>query len=89
MNYLIRALAFFRPDAGRIGWAFILLVLATGANLLKPWPLAWIIDSVLGDKPLPAPVLTWVGDWEKPLLLTLFGIAILVLHATHGALSAG
>jgi ATP-binding cassette, subfamily B, bacterial len=89
MNYLIRALAFFRPDAGRIGWAFILLVLATGANLLKPWPLAWIIDSVLGDKPLPGPVQNWVGDWEKPLLLTLFGVAILVLHAAHGALSAG
>ena len=59
MKNLLRALQYFRPDASRIAFVFALLLLSVGANLLKPWPLALIVDCVIGEKPLPA----WLGEW--------------------------
>ena len=55
---LLRALSYFRPDAGRIALALGLLLLGIGLNLLKPWPLALLVDSVLGSKPYPG----WLFD---------------------------
>ncbi|MEO8426821.1 MAG: hypothetical protein ABI651_06890, partial [Verrucomicrobiota bacterium] len=56
MKNVARALEFFRPDLSRIALVFFLILLSTGFNLLKPWPLALIVDCVLGPKPLPAPM---------------------------------
>ena len=50
---LLRALGYFRPDGGRIAFALGLLLLGIGLNLLKPWPLAFLVDSILGGKPYP------------------------------------
>lgn len=88
MNKLGRALRFFRPDADRLTIVGVLLLLSIGANLLKPWPLAIIIDSVLGDKPFPPAVNSAVGGLSKETLLLLFGIAVLVLHLGQSALSS-
>jgi len=49
LRQLLRALGYFRPDAGRIGLSLGLLLLGIGLNLLKPWPLALLVDSVLGS----------------------------------------
>jgi ATP-binding cassette, subfamily B, bacterial len=87
MNNLRRALKFFRPDTGRIMFAVILLVLSTGVGLMKPWPLAFIVDSIIGDKPLPS-WLNWTAGWGQSVLLALFGGSILLLHAGQGALQA-
>lgn len=88
MNRFSRVLAFFRPDLGRVLLAFGLLVLAIGANLLKPWPVALLADSVLGDKPLP----DWLAGQpvasNQMTLLTFLGISVLILHAVHGGLKA-
>ncbi|HJV59009.1 MAG TPA: hypothetical protein VJ971_23665, partial [Methylomirabilota bacterium] len=40
LRQLLRALGYFRPDAGRIALSLGLLLLGIGLNLLKPWPLA-------------------------------------------------
>lgn len=87
MNNLFRALQFFRPDLGRVSFAFGLLILSTGANLLKPWPLALIVDNVLGGKPFP-PWFAGASDWDKNVLLLSLSGAILLFHASQGALSA-
>ena len=87
MNNLFRALQFFRPDLGRVSFAFGLLVLSTGANLLKPWPLALIVDNVLGGKPFP-PWFAGAAGWDKNVLLLSLSGAILLFHASQGALSA-
>ncbi|MSU20519.1 MAG: ABC transporter ATP-binding protein [Pedosphaera sp.] len=87
MNNLFRALQFFRPDLGRVSFAFGLLILSTGANLLKPWPLALIVDNVLGGKPFP-PWFVGASDWDKNVLLLSLSGAILLFHASQGALSA-
>jgi len=81
-------MAFFRPDMPRVVLSLGLLVLAIGANLLKPWPVALLADSVLGDKPLPG----WMSGQgfatNKTALLSFLGISVLVLHALHGGLKA-
>ena len=53
MKDFLRVLKYFRPDSGRIVAVFCLILASAALNALKPWPLALIVDSVLGDKPLP------------------------------------
>jgi ATP-binding cassette subfamily B protein/subfamily B ATP-binding cassette protein MsbA len=87
MRDLLRALKYFQPDAPRIGGAFCLLLASTVLNVLKPWPLALIVDHVLGPKPLPH----WFGPgaaWGKPALLAELCIALLLLYLGQAALSA-
>jgi ATP-binding cassette, subfamily B, bacterial len=86
---LIRALSYFRPDAGRVGLTLGLLLLSIGLNLLKPWPLAILVDSVLGSKPYPAWLPSTVHEWSAPAQITaLVGLA-LGLHLVHAAACAG
>jgi ATP-binding cassette subfamily B protein/subfamily B ATP-binding cassette protein MsbA len=47
MKPLLRALSYFRPDAGRIWVVLVLLLVSVGLNVLKPWPLALLVDNVL------------------------------------------
>jgi ATP-binding cassette subfamily B protein/subfamily B ATP-binding cassette protein MsbA len=86
---LLRALGYFRPDAGRIALSLGLLLLGIGLNLLKPWPLALLVDSVLGSKPYPG----WLPDearaWGQPAQLTAIVAASLALHLIHAAACAG
>jgi ATP-binding cassette, subfamily B, bacterial len=87
MKNLLRVLQFFRPDRARILVSLVLLLLSTTAGLLKPWPLALIVDNILGNKPLPA-FLRWAQGWDRTALLALFGLAIVVLYLGQGALAA-
>ena len=86
---LLRALSYFRPDAGRIALSLGLLLLGIGLNLLKPWPLAFLVDSILGSKPYPG----WLPDqartWGQPAQLTAVIAASLGLHLVHAAACAG
>jgi ATP-binding cassette subfamily B protein/subfamily B ATP-binding cassette protein MsbA len=87
MKDLIRALKYFWPDAGRVAGIFALLLLSVGLNVLKPWPVALLIDSVLGEKP-------WPGHRElmptaaKPSMIMWLSVAIIFLHFSQGAFSA-
>jgi ATP-binding cassette subfamily B protein len=87
MSDLTRALKYFRPDAPRIAGAFCLLLAGTALNVLKPWPLALIVDCVLEHKPLPH----WLGSadsWNPPALLAGLSAALLLLYLLQGALAA-
>jgi len=81
MNVYRRVVAYYRPFAGSIGGALVLLMLSVGLNLLKPWPLSFLIDSILtahGDHyTLPF----WSGE------LTIFEAAGLVALAAILTLS--
>ena len=89
LRQLLRALGYFRPDAGRIALSLGLLLLGIGLNLLKPWPLALLVDSILGGKPYPG----WLPDaaraWGQPAQLTAVIAASLALHLAHAAACAG
>lgn len=88
MKTLLRAMRFFRPDAPRLAAVFAFLLLGVVANVLKPWPLAVIVDSVLGDQPPPR----WLGTHDahtgRTYLLTVLAGLVLLLHAGQGILSA-
>ena len=86
---LVRALGYFRPDARRIALTLGLLLLGIGLNLLKPWPLALLVDSVLGSKPYPVWFPEHVRDWRQPIQLTAIVAASLALHLIHAAVCAG
>src|SRR4029434_3914428 len=86
---LLRALGYFRPDAGRVALTLGLLLLSIGLNLLKPWPLALLVDSVLGSKPYPAWLPDGIQYWGHPAQITAIVAASLVLHLVHAASCAG
>jgi ATP-binding cassette, subfamily B, bacterial len=89
LRLLARALGYFRPDAGRIGLSMTLLMAGIGINLLKPWPLAVLVDSVLGSKPFPAWLPSQLREWGQPEQITAIIAVSLALHLTHSAVCAG
>jgi ATP-binding cassette, subfamily B, bacterial len=89
LRLLMRALGYFRPDAGRIGLSVGLLLTGIAINLLKPWPLAILVDSVLGSKPFPTWLPSQLAEWAQPAQLTAIVAASLVLYLTHSAVCAG
>ena len=86
MSTLLRALQFFRPERARIAGVLALMLAGIGANLLKPWPMAVLVDSVLGSKALPAALQSWSGD--KAGLIALLAAATVLLHLLQGGLNA-
>ena len=87
MRDWLRALKYFRADAPRIACVFGLLLASTALNVLKPWPLALIVDCVLGGKPQPR-WLSQVVFPDRRALLAGLSAAILLLYMLQGALSA-
>jgi ATP-binding cassette subfamily B protein/subfamily B ATP-binding cassette protein MsbA len=88
MKNLLRALSYFRSDVLRLVFVFLLMLASIGLNVLKPWPLAIIVDSVLGTKTLPDFLAKNPTLENKPALLLVLALAILVLQLGQGALSA-
>jgi ATP-binding cassette subfamily B protein/subfamily B ATP-binding cassette protein MsbA len=88
LRLLVRAFGYFRPDVGRIGLAVGLLLAGIGINLLKPWPLAILVDSVLGSKPYPAWLPSEIMEWAQPAQITAIIAASLVLYFVHSAVCA-
>jgi ATP-binding cassette subfamily B protein/subfamily B ATP-binding cassette protein MsbA len=89
LRLLARALGYFRPDAGRMGLSIGLLLTGIGINLLKPWPLAILVDSVLGSKPYPAWLPGQMLEWTQPAQITAIIAASLAIYLTHSAICAG
>src|SRR4029077_18386401 len=80
---LLRALGYFRPDAGPITLSLGLLLLGIGLNLLKPWPLALLVDSILGSKPYPGWLPDAAGVCCQPAQLRASVAAPLAIHLVH------
>jgi ATP-binding cassette, subfamily B, bacterial len=89
LRLLARAFGYFKPDVGRIGLTVGLLLASIGVNLLKPWPLAILVDSVLGSKPYPAWLPGEIMAWAQPAQITAIVAASLVLYLAHSAVCAG
>src|SRR5271156_3008744 len=87
MKDWLRALKYFGPDAPRIAAALGLMLASTALNVLKPWPLALIVDCVLDHKPPPH----WFGPnavFNRAALLAGLSTALLLLYLLQGALAA-
>lgn len=84
-----RVLLYFRPELPRIAAALALMFLAIGASLLKPWPVALIIDYIVGGKSAPAWLPTRWHAADRAGLLPISVLLIFVLHAAQGVFAAG
>ena len=67
--------------------AVVILVLNLGTGLLKPWPLAVIIDSVLGERAFPDWFAGWTGAWGKEQWLVALSLVVLCLYAAQSLLN--
>ncbi len=83
MSSIRRALQYFRDKPGHLIAIALLMLSNVALNLLKPWPIAIILDSILGERPLPFIVL------ETPRArlgyLPVLVLTILLLHLAQGA----
>ncbi len=87
MSLWRRVSQFYRPEGPRLAGVFLLLMAGIGANLLKPWPVALLIDSVLDAKPLPA-WLNAASAWSPGASVLALGVAAFVLYVLHGTIDA-
>lgn len=82
-------LPFLRPYRKLAIASILLIVLTALAGLLVPWPLKVIVDSVLGDEPLPSALQGLLGPLaqDRIALLVLSVLAgLVVTSGTHGLL---
>lgn len=63
------------------------MLLGTGLFLLKPWPIAIVVDSILGDEPLPS-WLQFEADPEGRIALIVCVFLTFAIHLAVAALIA-
>ena len=80
MKTLPRALQFFRPERARILGVLALMLAGIGANLLKPWPVAAVVDALGGARGSDA------HHFAAEALL--YAVALLGITLMHGGLNA-
>lgn len=75
--WLRHAASCLRPSWRQLLLALAQMGLISGVELLKPWPLKYILDHVLGGQPLP-----WglSPDWSRETVLTVACGSLVGLH---------
>lgn len=78
-----KLLTYLKPHLWSIAWVALQVLLITGCELLKPWPLQVVIDDVLGGRTLP------IGgvSLSPGTLLLLACAAMIFVHFGAGALT--
>lgn len=71
--------------------AYFALLASVLMNLLKPWPLKLILDHILLNKPMPRPVLflSSMAGHDKPALLAILALGIVVIFFLEGIFTFG
>jgi ATP-binding cassette, subfamily B, bacterial len=90
MSVYRRALLYFRPFLGETLLGTLLMLVGIGFNLLKPWPLAIIINEILtpGNAQRATPVLKhWFGPMTPPALILLLCLSIVTIYFLAGLLN--
>jgi ATP-binding cassette subfamily B protein len=86
---LRRVLGYLRPHWKRLVVGVGLTILGIGFELLRPLPLAIVLDSVLDQKPLPRALVPLLGSLEPEALLAVAALAIVVFAIALGAATVG
>jgi ATP-binding cassette, subfamily B, bacterial len=79
---LPRLLAYLRPHRLTVLGILCLVVLMTGVELLKPWPIQFIIDRILGSGPTPPadPFYSLILACASIVIIALLSAGLLLLH---------
>jgi ATP-binding cassette subfamily B protein len=90
LGLCLRVMAYFRAHWQLLSVGLLLTGLGIGTELLKPWPLKFIIDTVLVDESpgsgIDQTLLGLLGA-EKSTLLAALCVGILVLYLSAGTLN--
>jgi ATP-binding cassette, subfamily B, bacterial len=78
---------YFRPYRLRLGLGLAALVLAIGAELAQPWPLKLVVDSVLGDHPLPSWMPQFVREGSPDTQIAVLSLMLVFLVAVGSLLN--
>jgi ATP-binding cassette subfamily B protein/subfamily B ATP-binding cassette protein MsbA len=79
-----RVLPYVRPHRRLAAGSLAMVGVSAVVTLLSPWPLAILIDSVLGDKPLPSVLGVFDGLGRYQLLAVAVVAGLLVTGLEHG-----
>ncbi|HYR37645.1 MAG TPA: ABC transporter ATP-binding protein [Methylomirabilota bacterium] len=82
-RFAARVLSYLPPYRQTLLWALVQVLLIGALEMLKPWPLKIIIDSVLGGHPPPW---GWPSGWSPQTLLLAACAALVLIYAALGAL---
>ncbi|MET0555668.1 MAG: ABC transporter ATP-binding protein [Vicinamibacteria bacterium] len=89
MPMVRRVLVHLRPHRARFSAGLGLTFFGIVLDLLKPLPLALVLDVVLGQRALPASLQPWLGGFGPIGLLSLAAGAIVVVTFARGACTVG
>lgn len=82
VSTLLRALQFFRPERARIAGVLALMLAGIGASLLKPWPVAGLVDELQYFREAK-------GGLIEPFFNALpFAVMLLAVTLVQGGLNA-
>jgi ATP-binding cassette subfamily B protein len=84
-----RLLSYFSGERKGIAAAILLMLLGIAANVLKPWPVAVMVDSVIGQKPIPSVIGRVFAGADKLAQLAFLAALILIFHFLQGLFSSG
>jgi ATP-binding cassette subfamily B protein len=84
-----RALRYAVPHRLLFAAALLFVVLGALASLAEPWPLAILVDSVLGEHPLPGPLERWVPEGSTARIGFVALVGLLVPLSIHGINALG
>ncbi len=79
-----RVLRYLWPHRVTLVWAIVQVGLISAAELLKPWPLKIVIDTVLGGQPALWP---WIAGWSGEALLFALCAGMVVIYAALAVLT--
>ena len=78
-----RALSYFRPYAGPTLVAMMLTLVANGFNVLRPWPMKYIVDTLL---PAAKQQQIVIEGWSNGTLLAAVCALMVVFHLLAGGI---
>jgi len=82
-----RLFPYLKPYKGLVVGSLFLSALAVLIGLADPWPLAFMVDNVLGNHAPPALVTQIIGPQDRYRLLLIAALAGLVLVVVRNAMS--
>jgi ATP-binding cassette subfamily B protein/subfamily B ATP-binding cassette protein MsbA len=84
MSLYRRILFYYRPYAGQISIALLLLLVTRGLFVLTPWPQKYLVDNIL-TKQGPLYELPWIGSLELGPALGAIAGSLILLYLLWGA----
>ena len=84
MALIPRIIRYARPHQAPIVMGFGLSAVGIVLDLVKPLPLAIVLDSILGSKPPPPLLGAWFAGLGAPTQLALAAVTILLIAVSRG-----